>query len=135
MFACLLSKGVSRDDYVQALAALQRLYAGLENALMQGLQQHAPDYPYIPRLPLLHRDLAQLGGAFALNPRLPPAAITGMANTLGTLYVIEGSMLGGTLLKCHLQSKLGDAVTDALAFYGLNGNIYGHWTATQNLAT
>lgn len=133
LFMRLLRTDVSLDDYVQALAALQGLYAGLETALIQGLQQHAPDYPYIPRLPLLHHDLTQLGGAFALHPRLPPAAITDMGSTLGTLYVIEGSMLGGTLLNGHLQSRLGDAVTGALAFYGLDGNINGHWIATQAL--
>jgi len=129
LFACLLSAAVSRDDYVRALSALQSLYAGLETELIHGLQQHAPDYPYFPRLPLLQQDLAQLGSAPALNPDLPPVPINGMAATLGTLYVIEGSILGGKLLKGHLHSRLGETVASALAFYGLDG----HWDVTQAL--
>jgi len=74
-----------------------------------------------------------LGSAPVLNPALQPAVINGMSTTLGTLYVIEGSMLGGKLLKGHLHSRLGDAVTGALAFYGLDGNIDSHWAVTQAL--
>lgn len=133
LFARLLSSEVTRDDYIQALIALQGLYAGFETTLINGLQQHAPDYPYIARLPLLHRDLSQLGYALALNPSLPPASLPSMATTLGTLYVIEGSMLGGKRLMGHLQSRLSDAVSSALAFYGINGNIEGHWAVTQVL--
>jgi len=53
LFSGLLSAEVSRDDYVQALSALHSLYAGLETEMMRSLQQHAPAYPYIARLPLL----------------------------------------------------------------------------------
>lgn len=133
LFSGLLSAEVSRDDYVQALSALHSLYAGLETELMRSLQQHAPTYPYIARLPLLQQDLAYLGSAPVLNPGLQPAVMDSMATTLGTLYVIEGSMLGGKLLKSHLHSRLCDAVAGALAFYGLDGNIEGHWVVTQAL--
>ncbi|MFU8788057.1 MAG: biliverdin-producing heme oxygenase [Methylobacter sp.] len=129
LFARLSAADLTRDDYICVLVALQHLYAGLETGLIHSLRQHTPDYRYTPRLPLLQRDLAQLGGAAALNPDLPPASVAGLAATLGMLYVIEGSALGGKLLRERLQSRLGAAVGGALAFYGLEGD----WPATQTL--
>lgn len=62
------------------------------------------------RLYLLEADLAALG--FSVNevealPRCPPPVLRDAAEALGSLYVMEGSTLGGRVIERHVERHLG----------------------------
>ena len=62
------------------------------------------------RVRRLERDLAALGASdadVAAVPRLDPAWIAGGASACGTLYVVEGSALGGAVLGRQARAALG----------------------------
>lgn len=129
LFANLMTDSVSLPDYGKALQGLHRFYSEIEPLLLNGIEKFMPEQPYIPRQYLLERDLAHL--RFAINRVLPNLRkpLTSVAETLGVLYVVEGSTLGGQIISRHLRVKLGADVRDALAFYTLGGNLDAtHWT-------
>jgi heme oxygenase len=59
-----------------------------------------PDWPERRRAELLRSDLRELG--IDIPPPLPAPVLIGNAALLGALYVLEGSRLGGALLKRSL---------------------------------
>jgi heme oxygenase len=126
-----MSDDVELDDYKRALISLQISYSEVELWLIPALRKWTPDYPYIPRLPLLQRDLAQLG-IQGLPLREPDKGdVADQAYALGALYVIEGSTLGGKILIRHLQSRLGAVISGSTAFYELDGKLDSpHWAST-----
>ena len=132
VFMRLMSDKVALDDYKRALLSLQITYSNLEPRLIPALQKWAPDYPYIPRLPLLQCDLVQLDIHDLPLCEADTGDVVDKASAMGALYVIEGSTLGGKLLLRHLQSRLGPVISGAMAFYGLDGKLDSHnWAATQ----
>lgn len=83
--------------HAQAEAAMAPWIAGLA-----GLEFEARR-----RSRLLARDLAALGGA----PReadADPIILRGVGEALGLLYVLEGSTLGGRVIRREVESKGGD---------------------------
>ena len=135
VFSRLMHQGVGMNDYVQALESLRHAYTVSEPNLMQGLKMHTPTYHYHSRLPLLQRDLTSLRGT--APPFLAPTEsdeCTSVAETLGVLYVIEGSTLGGQVLMRHLQDQLGDSFSNAMSFYSLDGKLdIRVWGAAKKL--
>lgn len=127
VFSCLMSDSVSRSEYVNALQILHHFYSEIEPILRLGVEKYLPNHSYIPRLNLLERDLSGLGIACGRTQR-PLSLQLGKSQTLGILYVVEGSTLGGQIISRHLQDKLGVHVKDALSFYTLDGNLSAnHW--------
>ena len=132
VFMRLMSNNVTLEDYERALLSLQITYSNLEPRLITALKKWAPDYPYIPRLPLLQRDLVQLGIHDLPLCEVDTWDELDKASPLGALYVIDGSARGGKLLLRHLESRLGSVITEAMAFYGLNGKLESHnWAEIQ----
>lgn len=134
VFSCLMTDAVTVPQFVRALRAMMQFYAALEPRLKRGLQVHLPHYPYISRFPLLQNDLRQLNDQSNIHEdgRLhsPPSK----AATLGMLYVVEGSTLGGQVLAKHLTDKLGDRLSSALSIYDLGGKLtHDHWSRVQRL--
>jgi heme oxygenase len=79
------------------------------------------------RLHLLAADLTTLGLSdddLRALPRCPGTAIAGRAEALGSLYVLEGSTLGGRLIGRNLQRCLGTACRQADTYF----NGYGAQT-------
>ncbi|MBT2770755.1 biliverdin-producing heme oxygenase [Halomonas sp. ISL-60] len=104
----LLSRELTVAKYATALSALYAPIASLEQALSSGLQAHAMDYRLMQREPLLKADIQRLGKRVA---SVPFAALpTSPANTVGMLYVLEGSRLGGAMIARHVESVLGRQV-------------------------
>lgn len=87
-----------RSGYAAFLLAQAAAHITVERALtLGGVVAFVPDWAARQRSDLLRDDLAQLG----LEPPEPAGAIVleGEAALLGALYVLEGSRLGGTVLK------------------------------------
>lgn len=128
LFSCLMTEAVSPAEYVNALQGLHQFYSEIEPLLLAGIKQYLPDYLYLARLNLLEKDLFSLGVASDSISLRSVAQPPSKAQTLGMLYVVEGSTLGGQIISRHLQGKLGEHMKDVLAFYTLDGNLNtSHW--------
>lgn len=92
------------DGYRLFLTAQAAAHVPVEAALdAAGVEALMPDWPARKRSHLLEGDLAELGAALPAPveaPHLPDAAAM-----MGALYVLEGSRLGGAVLKRSLPPQ------------------------------
>jgi heme oxygenase len=91
-------------SYRHWIARLHGFHRGWEPAVAAALADPAFFDPR-RKLHLLADDLARLGGCAA--PAAPVAAFATPAEALGSMYVIEGSTLGGQLIARHVRATLG----------------------------
>ena len=92
----------SDDDYLLFLKAQAAAHLPIEAALdAAGVAALLPDWPQRRRGELLAADLAELGAE--LPELIASPRIKGDASMWGALYVLEGSRLGGALLKRGLS--------------------------------
>jgi heme oxygenase len=95
----LLSPPLSRQHFQEVLRGFHGFHAAWEPRMEAALGGW-----FTPRrrLHLIRRDLEALGGADDLPP--PPALelFSAQAGAWGSLYVVEGSTLGGALISKHL---------------------------------
>jgi heme oxygenase len=144
--AAMVNRALPKERYVSQLAAYAILHETLERALAEA--DHAAVRAVwrddLRKLPLLNRDLAFFAGErqheangdahrAALQAAEQYAAeIRALAQSdpvalLGHLYVLEGSTLGGTILRSHIKQayKLDG---EGLAYYSPYGNaVMPHW--------
>lgn len=100
--AAQLSDPVSYGNFLRAQAAAYLpVEAALDDAEIASLIE---DWPARARGPLLAGDLAELG--IESPPPVGSPAFSGRAEMLGALYVLEGSRLGGKLLKRSVPAHL-----------------------------
>ncbi len=94
-----------RDDYAAFLAAHARAFVPLEQALTAaGAADLLDDWDESLRAPSLLADLDALGVA---PPTLATApTFADEAETIGALYVLEGSRLGGAVLRTSVPADL-----------------------------
>ena len=88
--------------------------------------------PASGRVRRLERDLAALGACdadIAAVPRLDPAWIADGARACGTLYVVEGSALGGAVLGHQARAALGVTPLSGAAFFSGAGSPAPRWQA------
>ena len=114
---------ISRAGYGMLLAKFLGFYRPMETRL--AVLASTPDFPRQfepqPRTALLVRDLSALGfseNALATMPlcrSLPD--LTGAAQALGALYVLEGAALGGQVVAPRLQARLGVTPENGVAFF------------------
>ncbi|EJC80932.1 heme oxygenase [Rhizobium leguminosarum bv. trifolii WSM2297] len=93
------------EQYKTFLRAHARVVPAAENALEDaGIISLLPDWPERKRSHLLFADLSHLGDR--LPAPLPPPNLRCEAALWGTLYVLEGSKLGSTLLAKSVPDHL-----------------------------
>lgn len=84
------------------------LHAGAERALSPLLSQvKGLDYDARSRLPFLAADVTLLGGHPGRLPLCAPAPPADLAEALGVFYVLEGSTLGGHVIRKRLAAEGG----------------------------
>lgn len=118
-------------DFKQAPEHLERRYGlllsathlfvqAIEEPINQGLKTLAPQ-PWrhsSQRLPAIEADLHDLGLAIPA-PRLPECRFLTLPQTLGGLYVLEGSALGGRVICKQLKQVPGLASKCAFRYHGV----------------
>ena len=118
-------------SYRTLLERFYGYYAPWERICRPSVDQFLPGF-FDKRLrtPLLERDLAFLGGGdvHAITECLNVPAVRSLAQALGSMYVVEGSTLGGRLLSRHFSDALGvEAETGGMFFAGYGGRTGAMW--------
>lgn len=94
-----------RLSYARFLSAQAAAHVPVETALEEsGVENVLPDWPGRRRADLLRTDLAALGRSLPRADALP--AFDTAAEILGAVYVLEGSRLGGALLRRSVPADL-----------------------------
>jgi len=121
--------------YQRLLHAYFHLYGFLERQIMHALEQHACTFNYSERqkLPWLNRDLA----FYELTPELRSTYLDqtvtlkmplSVSQLFGTLYVVEGSTLGGQIISRLLNTHMGlTQDTGAAFFHGYGARTSAMW--------
>ena len=126
----LLDDQLDRDAYKQVLERLYGFWRGWEPQVAALLQ----DRPLLEprrRLHLLEADLTVLGSsAWAVDalPACPLPLLHDAAGALGSLYVMEGSTLGGRVIQQNVERRLGfDGRSGCSYFAGYGANTGRMW--------
>jgi heme oxygenase len=105
----LLDEQLSHQDYRYILTRFYGFWCSWEPLVERLVNDLAFTFPR-QRLHMLARDLAALGFSQAMLdalPICPPLPLQDAAAALGSLYVMEGSTLGGRIIEQHLHRLLG----------------------------
>lgn len=106
--------------YVGVLGRLYGFWRGWEPQVAAVLLDEALLAPR-RRLHLLAADLKAAGvcdADVAALPACPPPVLDSAAEALGSLYVMEGSTLGGRVIQRHVERCLGEAGRAACSYFG-----------------
>jgi heme oxygenase len=125
----LLNEHLELDAYTAVLARFYGFWSGWQPQIADLLQNDALLTPR-RRLHLLAADLAALGVSeqeLAALPKCPLTVLRDAAEALGSLYVMEGSTLGGRLIRANVQRCLGSVALSGCAYF----NSYGAATNTM----
>ena len=125
----LLDERLDLGAYTNVLARLYGFWSGWEPQVATLLQDRALSNPR-RRLHLLAADLAALGVSGAAVKALPLCPLTTLhdaAEALGSLYVMEGSTLGGRVIQQNVERCLGDDGRSSCRYF----NGYGANTGTM----
>ena len=140
----LMSPAVTRQQYTAFLRVLWGFHSAVEQQLrtLASLPAVVTDLDERFKSALLEQDLRALGAALPAGPgaggRLAAPALNGLEQALGTMYVLEGSTLGGQHLYRHLAGLLPETVAEASRFlkcYGANtGRMWNAFRGQLELA-
>ena len=111
---------LARPRLVRVLQRFAGFHAGWEPAVSRLLDEPALVEPRL-RLPALHADLARLGASTDGQAWPAPAWLDGPAAAWGSLYVMEGSTLGGQVIGRALRA----AGIDGLGYFDGRGREAG----------
>ena len=127
----LLSNTVSIDDYTAYLKKLYGFVSGFENNVFPQLDSFLPDIELRKKAHLITSDLlsqnldiqdiAVLPDAF-FKSRYPTKAAA-----WGGMYVLEGSTLGGQIIKRHLQKNGNSGFRGSLYFTAYGAETGAFW--------
>ncbi len=128
----VLGENFSLAGYCVLLKRFMSFYIPLESAFQAFLSNATITYTYHPKLPLIHSDLAYCSDEEVQLDVTPTAvpAIDDVASFLGALYVVEGSTLGGSVIRKMLEKHM-DTSQGAQFFYPYGKETKQHWDATR----
>ncbi len=127
LLAPLVQPGLDQRQYGDALLALYGVHAPLEDALATFFNQRPGVFDYASRskTSALKADLAQLGRT-PIPITVPAHAIGSLAESVGVLYPLEGSMLGAQVILRQLQTRSGGDLP--VHFFSCYGDLaHVHW--------
>lgn len=117
----LMNPNVSLEDYSNYLQRLYGFVFGFERTIFPKLIEIDPDINLRRKSELMQHDLWKLKCDFTKLPTLSEQVFnqhfTDELTALGGLYVLEGSMLGGVMIKKHLTEHLENQVFDNTKYF------------------
>lgn len=121
----VMSKLFSIDDYKRMIVKFRSFYSGYEPRLPYAeLKAAGFDYDVRRKLPSLHSDAEALGlDDGHIFDDLPD--VSTLPKAFGSIYVIEGSTLGGQVISRHLKDHLGLTPDNGGAFFASYGSQVG----------
>ena len=126
----LLSPQVTLKDYSVYLQKLYGFVQGFEQKVYPLLLPFDAAIDKRLKTHLLQSDLSLLNCNIKNIPLVPEEIFkvhyTTTAAALGGLYVLEGSVMGGIIIKKHLQQNLGETINDKMKYF----TAYGVTTGT-----
>src|SRR3954462_10746952 len=132
-----LRRPLGRVHYVRVLQGFDAFLAAWEPRMARALPSHWQDwFAQTRRLALVQRDLLALGAA-----RLPAAvalpSLDSVPAALGSLYVLEGSALGGQFIAAQARRRLGLTPGNGTAYFsGCGAATMARWREfLERLAT
>ena len=124
----LTSNSITFGSYKETLQAFLGLFDPIENALMASGLPEEVDFKNRRRTRLLERDLMVLGLSEKEILEIPrfstPPCFGTITYSLGVLYVLEGSRLGGQYVAKLLHDRLGLS-KDGCSFFSSDGAAVG----------
>ncbi len=132
---------LSRERFEQLIARFYGLYVPLEERLIPAVREHLPaSFPYRCRRDRLGDDLRTLGWSEQEKKNLPRVSkdqlpsVGNVSETLGCLYVVEGSELGSSVIRRRLKETLDEGTLQANSFYRDNPDeTRDHWNRFRKL--
>jgi heme oxygenase len=127
--------GLTLPRYAALLNRWLSFLKAWEPAAASSFAQHGDFFSGRSKIELLHRDLAACNAEPSLLPcNLGPIQPTDDQTALGTLYVIEGSTLGGQIITPRVHEMLGLTPEHGSAFFNGYGRRTGEmWRETKSL--
>lgn len=130
----IMSPDVTPAHFARLMQGHYQLHWLLETSLAQTLDAHLPALRYGSercKLDLLEQDLRELGfDPQALRPDQAPRSVQGLEAAIGIAYVLEGSTLGGNVIRRSLQRHLKLSRPCEFHYYACYGEALGErWQA------
>ncbi|RCH55464.1 heme oxygenase [Mucilaginibacter hurinus] len=124
----------SETDYAGLLKYFYAYFSALETAIAPYInQQILADYDLRRKADKLEHDIQELGSEIANLPQVTLPKIGDARQAMGALYVMEGSVLGGTII-VQMLKKAG--INTGLTFFGGygedNGTMWGKFVMALN---
>jgi heme oxygenase len=115
----LLDETLSREDYLEVLKSFYGFWRSWQPLCAALIADDGLTRPR-NRLPLLQQDLLALGlseAELTTLPACPPPGLANAGQALGSLYVMEGSTLGGRVIAKSLAQRFGLGPTNGAAYF------------------
>jgi heme oxygenase len=118
----------SNEDYADFLKHFYAYFSHVEKAIAPYITSEIlPDYAQRRNSSYLKKDIEELGGNVNELPATTIPAITNTIQALGALYVMEGSIMGGSIIVKMLEKG---GVTSGVSFFSGYGEATGQmWGA------
>ena len=117
----VMSKLFSLEDYKAMIAKFRSFYSAYEPTLpYEALKAAGFDYDERRKLPSLDRD-AEILGIHEAKQFSDLPDVSSVARAFGSIYVIEGSTLGGQVISRHLRDQLELTPDNGGAFFASYG--------------
>ncbi len=129
----IMDGSLSYAQYQELIYGNFLFHSVVETALLNGLPSHIQRQLQLSerlKKDILEKELTQMGMPTVDTSQLPKLVLDSMYEALGALYVMEGSTLGGAMIKKKLLKNAEIAQKAPLLFYGCYGEDTGkYWKA------
>ncbi len=118
----LLRPSLTQENYAELLARFHEFYWRWEKEAEAVIEPALPDF-FVPRRKVsrLESDLAalnyRLDGSYGRASCANVPRMDSVARALGSMYVIEGSTLGGQILARHFRQRFGFDCNSGCSFF------------------
>jgi len=124
----------SNADYADFLKYFHTYFSQVEQAIAPYITaQLLPDYKDRRNSSYLKNDIEELGGTIAEAPSVNIPVIENQLQALGALYVMEGSIMGGSIIVKMLEKG---GITKGVSFFSgygeATGQKWGVFVSTMN---